>query len=82
MMNSIGETIWEYKTSCQILLNRIKELDILISQAGEDSESYTQRRLALYTEMWDMQRAILEMEEYEDSVRLKVKAQDIACQAG
>lgn len=68
-MTSMWQTIQQYKHSCSALRKRIDELNTQISghtqpQNNEIPNNLQQRRYLLYTELYEMETAIHEMQQY------------------
>lgn len=68
-MQSIALTVEEYKQSRESLQRRIRELSAEIGKRQskpEDSptKQLHERRMKLYTQLWDIEYAIREMQEY------------------
>lgn len=73
-MQDITLTIKEYKASRELLQERIHELNAEIAKkpvGKEDSSTKRlhERRMKLYTELWDIEYAIREMQEYLHSIQ-------------
>ena len=69
-MQEYLELIAEYRCSIKILQERIDIISAEIQRRSADSdppESLSKRRYLLYCEIWEMQAAIRELEEYVEA---------------